>query len=276
MIQISEISIRPRYLLLFGALMGTLSTPGYGQMMCSGELHVGYYLEDPLNNPEDPVPGSLFLNIPDSDGAFAGEMYFTYQGCQSENLGAVAGTRQSNSLSGNWAGTVDNTSQSGGFVGSQANPGVFSGTYSVDGGKQQIVVEDCVEYFIAANGTWTLSSINQPAPNDDLIDYLDGRITWQAVDNALFAHCQLIDVARANCNESSAVLWQSLAQATAEQIDIPLDLLVDGDEYLVSCGQFDDQAAPLAFSKALFVQDGVAVAPALFADGFESTGNSPQ
>ncbi|MFK7957693.1 MAG: hypothetical protein AB8B96_16455 [Lysobacterales bacterium] len=261
-----------RKLLCVGVLGGLTIPSSQAQMMCAGDLHVGYYLENPLNNPEDPVPGTLFLNIPSDDSTFAGEMYFTYQGCQSENIGSVAGNRLTNNLSGSWAGTVDNTAQSGSFVGTLAAAGTFNGTYDVDGGKQQIIVEDCVEYFIAANGTWLLQSVAQPSPDDSLISYSDGQVAWDLVDNALFTHCQLIDLSRASCSEPNAVLWQAIALASDGALNVPLNSVSDGREYAVSCGQFDNQASPLAFSKSAFTQVGNPNPAPLFADGFEDTG----
>ena len=78
-------------------------------------LYVGYYQEDPITNPEDPTPGSIYLSLPAGDSAFSGSMFFTYVGCQSENLGTIAGTKAGPSLKGEWGGSVDGTAQKGSF-----------------------------------------------------------------------------------------------------------------------------------------------------------------
>ncbi len=241
----------------------------WGQMACPSDLYVGYYLEDPLNNPEDPVPGSLFLNLPTDDGAFAGEMFFTYVGCQSQNIGTVAGMRLGTSLSGDWTGTVDGTSQSGSFSGSLQAPSTYTGQYTVDGGKQLIEVEDCTTYYIAAFGRWVLTSIDQPSPDDQLLSYADGRVSWDTLQDAIAVQCQLVDIAAATCGDPNAVLWQQLADATLGELTVPTDQLATDSEYALACGQFDDQLNQLAFSKVSFVQGGTNPAELIFADGFE-------
>ncbi len=254
-----------RLIILAAAL---LPVAALSQSDCSGNLHVGYYVENPLNNPEDPVAGSVFLNIPQGNGPFDGEMFFTYVGCQSENVGAVIGTRGGDQLDASWAGTVDGTSQSGTFGGSLVEAGRFVGTYTVDGGKQPIEVEDCISYFIAANGNWSLSDLTAPSQADELIDYFQGTISWNPLPGALFAQCQIVDVVAASCRQPNPVLWQELSSALDSQLDVPQGGFVDGAEYAVACAQFDSEIQPLAFSKMTFVQEGT---PLIFADGFETT-----
>jgi len=108
-----------------------------GSEIDTSHLYVGAYQEDAQANPEDPTSGVLYLNIPDS-GPFNGEMFFTYVGCQSSNIGNVTGTRAGLDLIGSWDGTLDETSQSGAFAGSWVPAqSYFTGTYKVAKGKQQ-------------------------------------------------------------------------------------------------------------------------------------------
>ena len=70
-----------------------------------GGAYIGYYQENPVTNPEDPVPGAVYLRLPAADGAFSGDMFFTYVGCQSSNLGRVSGRQSGLSLSGSPRGS---------------------------------------------------------------------------------------------------------------------------------------------------------------------------
>lgn len=133
---------------------------------CSDDLYVGYYQEDPLTNPEDPTAGSIYLNIPPQSGNFSGSMFFTFFGCQQENVGAVSGTRGEIQLSMLWNGEIDETSQSGTLSGSLINDTYFTGTYTVDNGKQYITVENCIHYYIAPQGTWAIFPVDEVLPND--------------------------------------------------------------------------------------------------------------
>jgi hypothetical protein len=40
----------------------------------SEQVYVGYYQEDPLNNPEDPTMGSVYVKLPSADGSFGGNV----------------------------------------------------------------------------------------------------------------------------------------------------------------------------------------------------------
>lgn len=68
--------------------------------MFDGSAHWLLY-EDIEANPEDPTLGFIHLNIPKGNGVFNGELFFTYVGCQSRNIGSVIGTRSNQSLNGN-------------------------------------------------------------------------------------------------------------------------------------------------------------------------------
>src|ERR1700730_1147535 len=80
-------------------------------------LYVGYYQEDPVDNPEDPTIGAVYLNLPKAGGAFSGNMFFTYVGCQHTNVGTITGNLAGAHLQGTWTGTVDGTAQNGSFIG---------------------------------------------------------------------------------------------------------------------------------------------------------------
>jgi len=219
---------------------------------CPNDLYIGYYLEDAVANPEDPLPGAIHLSLPKQNGAFSGELFFTYVGCQSRNIGTLSGQRSGTALSGNWRGTVDNTVQRGSFLGNLNQQGAYSGTYTVDGGKQNIVVEGCIDYFIAPFGTWFLFPIAEDSPDDELIEINDNQIRWTPVSGSSATQCQLIDLDDENCNEATQTLWQDIRLANERTLDIPLSFLVEGRKYAVSCTQFDSNGNSLAYSKTVF------------------------
>ena len=115
---------------------------------CKNEFYIGSYQEDSVTNPEDPMPGSIRLSIPKKEGSFSGQLYFTYFGCQSSNKGAVTGKKQINDnsayLMGSWSGSVDRKNQQGSIDGSYNHKRYYEGTYTVAGGKQHLVIEDCI------------------------------------------------------------------------------------------------------------------------------------
>ena len=109
---------------------------------CAYDLYIGSYVEDAATNPEDPMPGAIHVSLPKDEGDFSGELFFTYIGCQSENIGSVTGTKdirnKKTTLNGMWQGTVDNRPQQGEFVGELNGKGNYTGTYTVAGGKQKL------------------------------------------------------------------------------------------------------------------------------------------
>jgi hypothetical protein len=139
-----------------------------GQETDAGRLYVGYYLEDAANNPEDPMPGTLVLRLPEDDGAFEGLMPFSYIGCTAgADTGTVQGTRTAATLDGQWSGTVDGVAVGGSYTGSHdAGADEFSGQYTNANGKVPIAGADGCRYAVAAHGTWRLfgsETVAQPA-----------------------------------------------------------------------------------------------------------------
>lgn len=143
--------------LLVAALL-TLASGSVAQDTSAYVVYHGAYYEDAGTNPEDPTFGSINLVLPRENGAFAGEMSFTFVGCQTQSAGQIEGIKTDSSLSGRWSGAVDQTQQAGAFSGAVQADGKITGDYTVDGGKQYNVVGDCIEYFIAPKGTFTLTT----------------------------------------------------------------------------------------------------------------------
>lgn len=220
--------------------------------ICPNDLYIGYYLEDPIANPEDPLPGSLHLSIPKTDGNFAGELFFTYVGCQTQNIGTVSGSKTGDTLNGLWSGNVDMTQQDGTFAGERDSNGFYSGSYTVTKGKQFIDIDDCIEYFIAPFGTWYLFPVLEESSDDDLISVDSEAIEWTPVANSVFTQCQLVELNQDNCAVAATSVWQEIQLSNTQTIELPKTLLASSNSYALSCAQFDENGNPLAFSKVIF------------------------
>ena len=239
-------------LLLLTCLLSVVSA--YGQS-CSNQLYTGAYIEDAIANPEDPTVGSVYLVLPNRAGAYRGDLFFTFAGCQSRNVGEVVGVRTNNTLSGQWSGVIDGTDQRGMFSGSLVGANSFEGDYTVDDGKQTIEVENCREYIISPFGTWFVLPVNEARDDDQLLAFSNQRVVWEPVLNAIVTQCGLIEVDSGNCHESTETVWQGTTFAFEAFIQIPSQVFSSNREYLLSCSQFDEQRNRLAFSNHSFVYE---------------------
>jgi hypothetical protein len=213
-----------------------------------GGLYVGYYAEDPVNNPEDPTLGVLHLALPANDAAFSGAMFFTYVGCQSSNVGTISGNRSGNTLSGNWSGTIDGLAQSGNYGGTyNANSGVFSGTYTVAGGKQARDLSPCISYFIAANGTWELLPVGRSVPDNFDIDVSGTTVQWSNPNNTALTLVAVLDEAEAAAGQASAARFQAVEAGGLQSLNLSaVTVLVPGRRYVVTVATADAQRRRLA------------------------------
>jgi hypothetical protein len=213
-----------------------------------GGLYVGYYAEDPGNNPEDPTLGVLHLALPANDAAFSGAMFFTYFGCQGSNVGTISGNRAGNSLSGNWSGTIDGLAQSGNYGGSyNASSAVFSGTYTVAGGKQARDIPFCISYFIAANGTWELLPVGRSVPNSFDIDASGTTVQWTNPANTALTLVAVLDEAQAAAGQASAARFQAVDFAGLQSLNLSaVQGLNPGTRYVVTVATANAQRQRLS------------------------------
>ena len=201
-----------------------------------GGLYVGYYYEDPVDNPEDTTLGTVFLNLPDGNSDFKGNMSFSYVGCQTENVGTVAGLKTDKTLTGSWTGTLDAIAEGGSYKGVyESTQNSYSGTYTVTGGKKFREVPNCIRYYIAAYGTWQLFPLNSTSSGDDPaaqgIAISGTNVTWFPPSGTTNSLVSLIDQERALRNENQAVIVQSFT--TGNTFDLPATL-VAGRSYVAS------------------------------------------
>jgi len=199
-------------------------------------LYVGYYQEDPASNPEDPTPGSIYLSLPAGDNAFSGSMFFTYVGCQSENLGTIAGTKADPSLKGEWGGSVDGTAQKGSFEGAwSAAVGGYAGTYDVAGGKQHIAIAGCIEYFIAPRGTWELLPVGGHVPESFGIKVSGSTVSWTPPPGVMMTLVYVLDAEQAKTKGARASTWQTLLLGPGKHsADLRQARLKPGHSYIVA------------------------------------------
>jgi hypothetical protein len=213
-----------------------------------GGLYVGYYAESPTNNPEDPTLGVLHLALPANDAAFSGAMFFTYVGCQTSNLGAISGTRSGNSLVGNWSGTIDGSAQSGSYGGAySATTGLFSGTYTVTGGKQFRDLSPCIQYFIAANGTWELLAAGTSVPASFGLGVASTTVQWTNPAATALTLVAVLDEAQALAGDAAASRFQTLSDASLQSLNLAnVPGLTAGTRYVVAVATANAQGQRLS------------------------------
>ena len=209
-----------------------------------GKLYVGYYLEDPVNNPEDPTPGTLILRLPPDTGAFEGQMPFSYVGCMGgADIGTVNGTRSATSLTGSWAGTVDSVAVGGDYIGTyDAVHDEFSGTYKNSGGKVHVQAGSC-HHDIAALGTWKLFGSGTTSTPGDFVVASTGGLnptwSWRSLGSTVFYLVRVFNQDCLNDSVTSAECMMGEAETAGTQVTYPSDFpdakpLVAGTSYLVA------------------------------------------
>lgn len=232
----------------------TTPTPNTPMVQSPGGLYVGYYQEDPLTNPEDPTFGAFSLNLPTNDSTFQGSMFFTYVGCQTSNVGAVAGTKSGISLSGTWSGTLDGLLQSGTFTGGyNSNASSYSGTYVNSGGKQFRDLRPCIQYYIAPNGTWEMFAVGTNTPATFRTSFASRNVAWTSVAGAAYTLVYLLDPVIAQTS-GNPVLWQTVVP-NGVAVTVPNTIALQaGKEYVAVVGISDSAFKRIAFGSSRFTQ----------------------
>ncbi len=203
-----------------------------------GGLYVGVYNEDPGNNPEDPSFGAIYMRLPQGNSTFSGDMYFTYVGCQNQNVGSITGSKNQLTLSANWSGVVDNLPQSGTMTGQfQPALGIYQGTYVNSGGKQFRDLSPCVVYYIAAFGSWDLYPTGQTFSTggaSQAVSVSGNTVSWQAPVGTIACLVSAIDQIATQGGGGNAIVWQQAVAGTTASIAIPTAALQSGRSYVAS------------------------------------------
>ncbi len=216
-----------------------------------GGLYVGYYAEDPVNNPEDPTYGAFQLRLPEGNAEFSGSMYFTYVGCQTSNVGSISGVKSGLDIGGSITGDVDGLAQNGTYAGLYDPAALrYSGTYALEGGRQYRDLRPCIEYYIAANGTFEMFPPGASVPADFGVTVNGRTIQWSSVAGAQQTLVYVLNAA--DTGASNPVLWQQLVSGTTATALPPSVALVAGTEYLAAVAVASGTQQRLAFSSVLF------------------------
>lgn len=229
--------------LALGGLAACGGGGGEAESAAPGGLYIGYYQEDAANNPEDPMPGSYYLQLPEGNASFSGEMSFTYIGCQTSNVGTVSGNKSGVALDGNWTGTVDGTAVGGPYSGRyDASGRRYSGTYRNAAGKVHISGCDNFEYDVAALGTWEMFPVESRSPSDFNVSVTGGNVNWADVAGVSRWLASIYDVARTTSG-SNAVTRQAIIPAVSGNTDqtVPLSSLglSSGRAYVLAITAFN-------------------------------------
>lgn len=232
-----------------GSSSGGTGTPS---QTAPGGIYLGYYAEDPKTNPEDPTLGAFVLNMPSSNTSFSGAMFFTYVGCQSENVGVVSGNKTDAGIAGNWSGSLDGVMNTGSYTGSwQAATQSYSGTFTNAGGKQFRDLRPCIQYYIAPNGSFEMFAAEKLIPDTFQISLSGRTLSWSNVNGSTIAlvyvmNPQIVQTA------GNPVIWQAIVPASGS-ITIPQTVnLKAGTDYLVGVALTSDSLQRLAFGSKRF------------------------
>ncbi|MBR7783798.1 hypothetical protein [Undibacterium luofuense] len=232
-----------------GSSSGGTGTPS---QTAPGGIYLGYYAEDPKTNPEDPTLGAFVLNMPSSNTSFSGAMFFTYVGCQSENVGVVSGNKTDAGIAGNWSGSLDGVMNTGSYTGSwQTATQSYSGTFTNAGGKQFRDLRPCIQYYIAPNGSFEMFAAEKLIPDTFQISLSGRTLSWSNVNGSTIAlvyvmNPQIVQTA------GNPVIWQAIVPASGS-ITIPQTVnLKAGTDYLVGVALTSDSLQRLAFGSKRF------------------------
>lgn len=218
-----------------------------------GGLYLGYYQEDPLANPEDPMPGAFVLRLPDKDEAFAGAMYFTFVGCQTSNVGKVEGKKAGQKLAGDWSGTVDGSAQSGAYEGwYSAATGAYKGTYSNAGGKQYRDISGCIQYYIGPKGSWEMFSAERSYPDSFQISVTGNTVSLPSQPGVLMTLVYVVDQSLSNKAGVNPIVYQTAAPGAATSVKLDKAGLKKGGEYLAVALVNNAKAQRVGFTSKRF------------------------
>ncbi|TMM59043.1 hypothetical protein FEE95_06310 [Maribacter algarum] len=225
----------------------------------------GYYQEDPLTNPEDPLAGFIYLKIPDS-GNFEGELYFSYSGCEGGvDIGRVTGTASNGNLDGTWSGNADGKNVGGDYLGQLVGDEMYQGTYINDAGKVEIVCDEDFSYYVASNGTWTL----QKTGNNEELNATVNKdsdpiaLNWDAGNGSGLTYSVVFidaECLEQNLDLEECLMWSGISTSNSiiygEGIGetIPAQRLVSGNSYIASITCINTSGEVTASSNITFVR----------------------
>lgn len=249
-IQMAIFKLFLMFRLVFVLLVSCVTLQSQAQ---TGGLYIGAYHEDVVANPEDPTFGVVYLNLPDGEASFKGLMDFTFVGCQSKSVAEIKGEKSKLSLMGEWAGQIDNTVQSGSYKGRYISKGkYYEGTYSVRKGKQQIVVPNCIKYFISPYGKWKIFELNAAFSDSEQIEPIslsNGVASWSVASGSMATSISIIDKELAVRGSKSAVVYQQILPHGLMEFRLPNNLPTSNKTYVFAVVGSDGEKITYISSK---------------------------
>ncbi len=219
-----------------------------------GGLYVGYYQEDPLANPEDPMPGAFVLKLPDANATFDGAMFFTFVGCQTSNVGAVKGAKAGLDLKGEWSGKIDNSDQAGSYAGAyDPRTTSYKGVYTNRDGKQFKDIKGCIQYWIGPKGSWEMFPVEQSQPAGFKVGVSGSTVSWDKVPGAAMTLVYVIDQAAALAGGGNPVKFQTVLPGPGASFSMASAGLSKGKEYVAVTLVSNAKTQRLAFGSKRFV-----------------------
>lgn len=199
-----------------GSSDGPASPTGPGE----ARLYIGYYAEDPTNNPEDPTIGALMFRVPGTDGPFVGQMPFSFVGCSAGiDTGSIQGERSGSQLDAQWAGVMDGTVPVGGSFSATYDPATdsYAGSYSNAGGKVAVSNGPC-QYHIAADGSLRVWGSTTRQPSGFVAaatSSLTPTFTWSGLPSGTLATVRVFDAACVAADPGNATCFVGESVPTA-------------------------------------------------------------
>jgi len=200
-----------------GSSDGPASPTGPGE----ARLYIGYYAEDPTNNPEDPTIGALMFRVPGADGPFAGQMPFSFVGCSAGiDTGSIQGERSGSQLDAQWSGVMDGTVPVGGSFSASYDDATdsYAGSYVNAGGKVAVSNGPC-QYHIAASGSLRVWGSTTRQPSSFVAAATSNptpTFTWSGLPSGTLATVRVFDAAcvEADPGDATCFVGESVPTAT--------------------------------------------------------------
>jgi hypothetical protein len=235
---------------------------GGGTGAGTSRLYIGWYAEDPANNPEDPTIGALLLRVPAADGGFAGQMPFSFVGCSAGvDTGSVSGSRTGTALAGQWAGALDLVTVGGAFQGQyNATADTWAGSYTNAAGKVAVGSSGGCHYAVAPSGSFKLYGNATADPADFVLTAGSGTtptLSWTARSGAAAYGVRVFDWACLQADVTQAACFLGEAYTSGTSISYPAAFagataLQAGREVLAIVTSQSASSAFLGFASARF------------------------
>lgn len=165
-----------------------------------GGLMIGHYAETSSTDPDRAV-GGMYVDLPNDDGLFQGQLSYHYDPCQDSNQQSVVGTKLTRYLNGTITGRLDNQSAADQLLtmtldGSYSrSSGSYTGNYSRTNRSNQLrTPATCnFSYTVSNQGRFEIFPESVNAPSSFVIRQGTLMVLWPAVSQAHQTLIMLLD-----------------------------------------------------------------------------------